>query len=1513
VFEEKKKDKPDPPKLFVMEVGRDKSAPGGVFRVEPKPIPMAADAPNDFPVTMTVSSKHNVVYMISKMGYVYMFDIYTGKAIYRARMTQDTVFVATENTTSGGVLAITRRGQLLHVCVNEANMVPYVMGTLKDQELAVALAGRLNLPGADELFQQQFNSLIGAGDIQGAARVCAESPRGFLRTPEVINKFKAMPAQAGAPPPVFQYFSVLLEKGALNQQESVELAKPVIEQGRVQLLEKYIAEDKLNLTEELGDMLVTQNVDMALSIYLKAQASDKVINCYMQKGEFDKIVTYATSVNYRVDYSFMLQQLVRTNPTGAVEFAKKLVTNDSGQQLIDANTVTDVFVGMNLLREATSFLLDALKGNKKEEGFLQTRVLEINLKGGMPQVADAILGNEMFSHYDKVAIARLCESAGLMQRALENFTDIADIKRVMQGGVGMTPEFLLTYFGSISKEGALEILREMLSRNMRANLSNVVQIAIKYSDPFGPEGLIKLFEDFESFEGLYHYLGSIVNFSQVPAVHFKYIQAAAKMQQFKEVERVCRDSTVYDPIEVKDFLKEAKLADPRPLIHVCDRFDFVDEMTGYLFSNSLTKYIDVYVKSVSPQKTPQVVGKLLDLECGEEVIKNLINSVGQLCPVAELVEQVERRNRLRLLHSWLEARVAQGNTEPATHNAIGKIYVTLNKDPKQFLENNQFYEPRVLGAFCAKLDPNLSFHAYKRASGECDDELIAVAQENGLFKDLARYLVEKQDLDLWQRVLKPEGFEEGAEEPPSRRYLLDQVVQTALPDTKDPDQVSTTVKAFMQCDLPGELIELLERIVLQGSDFSNNKILQNLLIMTAIRANKDKVSEYINRLDFFDGEGIATACVEAELHEEALTIYIKFGKSSSGEEQEAFHVAAVEVLVDKIADMDRAKEFAERVNLGPVWSKLGKAYLSRDMVNDCVGAFIKAADAGDYPMVIAAAEKADNHEDLVPYLKMCRKTIKEQGLDTQLIYSLAKTGKLSELEEIISVPNVAKIDETGERCYDEGMFDAAKIMFQNINNNAKLSLCYVKLEQYREAVDSAGKANSVATWKEVCFACLQAEEFRLANVCGLHIIVQPDHLEGLLGHYERAGRSTELIQLMEQGLGLDNAHAGVFTELGILYTKYAPDKLMEHIKIFHGRMNINKILRACEKALMWTETVYLYKEDNQHDAAIKVMVDHAAAYQQDLFLDCVQKVRNPEVQYKAIGYFLECHPMSAPRLLQVLTPNLDHARTVHLLRKSDGLKIALEYMKSVQKENLSVVNEALNEIYIEEEDFEALRASIDEFDNFDQIYLAQKVEKHELLEFRRIAAYIYRNNKRFGQSIALSKGDKIFKDAIDTVADSADKALAEELLRFFVDIDDKPCFSATCYTCYDLITPDVVVELAWRNGFIDQAMPYMVQYLKMIHEKVMTLDKRTAPVEDDETAAAEAATSAAANPLIMGGLIMGADTLMIQNGSAGGYAQGYPQQGGIPDPYAQQQAGYPQQQQQGYPPQAGYPPQQGYY
>lgn len=451
------------------------------------------------------------------------------------------------------------------------------------------------------------------------------------------------------------------------------------------------------------------------------------------------------------------------------------------------------------------------------------------------------------------------------------------------------------------------------------------------------------------------------------------------------------------------------------------------------------------------------------------------------------------------------------------------------------------------------------------------------------------------------------------------------------------------------------------------------------------------------------------------------------------------------------------------------------------------------------------------------------------------------------------------------------MFEAAKVLFRNINNNAKLALCFVNLEQYREAVDAATKANSIATWKDVNVACVRAEEFRLANICGLHIIVQPDHLLELINLYERVGRADELIQMMEQGLGLDNAHSGVFTELGVLYSKYLPEKLMEHIKIFWSRCNVVKLLKACEKALLWNETVYLYKEDGQHDAAVKTMTVHASAFSQDLFLDCVSKVRNPEVQYMAITFYIKQHPLQLGRLLQLLTNNLDHSRVIHLLRKNDAINLAVDYMKSVQKEDLSVVNEALNEYFISEEDYESLRTSFDDYKNFDQIYLAQKVEKHELLEFRRVAAYIYKKNARFTQSVQLSKEDRMYKDAIDTTAESNDADVAEDLLRFFVSVHDKACFAACLFTCYDLIKPDVAIELAWRNGYTDFVMPYIIQYTRHLHDKVKVLDERTAPKKEEEISTETG-----------GGLAGGFGTLMIGDGGGqyggydnGGYNNGY--------------------------------------
>ncbi|GJR09343.1 clathrin heavy chain 2, partial [Tanacetum coccineum] len=84
--------------------------------------------------------------------------------------------------------------------------------------------------------------------------------------------------------------------------------------------------------------------------------------------------------------------------------------------------------------------------------------------------------------------------------------------------------------------------------------------------------------------------------SDDPDIHFKYIEAVAKTGQIKEVERVTRESKFYDAEKDKNFLMEANLPDAKPLINVCGRFGFVPDVTHYLYTNNMLRYIEGYVQ-----------------------------------------------------------------------------------------------------------------------------------------------------------------------------------------------------------------------------------------------------------------------------------------------------------------------------------------------------------------------------------------------------------------------------------------------------------------------------------------------------------------------------------------------------------------------------------------------------------------------------------------------------------------------------------------------------------------------------------------------------------------------------------------------------------------------------------------------------------------------------------------------------------------------------------------------------
>lgn len=67
--------------------------------------------------------------------------------------------------------------QVLSVTVDEDNIVPYITTVLNNPDLALRIAIRNNLAGAEELFVRKFNLVLQQGNYSEAAKVAATAPK----------------------------------------------------------------------------------------------------------------------------------------------------------------------------------------------------------------------------------------------------------------------------------------------------------------------------------------------------------------------------------------------------------------------------------------------------------------------------------------------------------------------------------------------------------------------------------------------------------------------------------------------------------------------------------------------------------------------------------------------------------------------------------------------------------------------------------------------------------------------------------------------------------------------------------------------------------------------------------------------------------------------------------------------------------------------------------------------------------------------------------------------------------------------------------------------------------------------------------------------------------------------------------------------------------------------------------------------------------------------------------------
>ncbi|KAI3480028.1 hypothetical protein L1887_57804 [Cichorium endivia] len=348
------------------------------------------------------------------------------------------------------------------------------------------------------------------------------------------------------------------------------------------------------------------------------------------------------------------------------------------------------------------------------------------------------------------------------------------------------------------------------------------------------------------------------------------------------------------------------------------------------------------------------------------------------------------------------------------------------------------------------------------------------------------------------------------------------------------------------------------------------------------------------------------------------------------------------------------------------------------------------------------------------------------------------------MEEFLAMTNVADILSVGEKCFNDELYEAAKLLFTSVSNYARLATTLVYLGDYQGSVDARSQGGQHE--RVEAGACGVPEQARVQAV--------PDRRSG--HHPARRGAAGP-----HQGaLGLERAHMGVFTQTGVALAKYRPERLMEHLKLYWSRSNLPQLIKVAEQCHLWSELVYLYTKYDEMDNAALATMEHAAdAWDHDQFKAVLPKVANVEIYYRALTFYLEQHPLLLNDLLTVLAKRIDHGRVVRMFKKKDNDNVPLvrSYLMSVQHHNLEAVNDAYNDLLIEEEDYETLRSSIDGFDNFDAISLAGRLESTSCsssVGWRRT----YGCDERGREEVA------------------------EELLGYFVDIGNKRvlCGDAVC-------------------------------------------------------------------------------------------------------------------------------------
>ncbi len=96
-----------------------------------------------------------------------------------------------------------------------------------------------------------------------------------------MQRFLCAPQTENLPPetsPFMLYLTILLKKGRLNKHETIHLCNHILPNGGRDQIGKLLKMDRLECSEEVGDLVKQTDPTLALSVYLRANVYTHLLN-----------------------------------------------------------------------------------------------------------------------------------------------------------------------------------------------------------------------------------------------------------------------------------------------------------------------------------------------------------------------------------------------------------------------------------------------------------------------------------------------------------------------------------------------------------------------------------------------------------------------------------------------------------------------------------------------------------------------------------------------------------------------------------------------------------------------------------------------------------------------------------------------------------------------------------------------------------------------------------------------------------------------------------------------------------------------------------------------------------------------------------------------------------------------------------------------------------------------------------------------------------------------------------